>query len=154
VSAPGIESVEAAIAAQLAEIQMSNGYRCDVKRVYRVPLNADQPPEGNNLVILAAQDGIKFEADDSSAYRLSDRLVIGGIVNMGQADLMQPDRVQRTNWLLQDVLDALLEDQTFGFATNFGMVLEAGDRGVDSDRALGYFTLTLRVFYHFVRRSM
>lgn len=153
-SAPGIERLEAAIVTQLQEIQVANGYRSDVAKVYRVPLIADQIPEGNNLVLVPAPDGMGFDGQDPDHYRLTDRLIVGGTVSKGQADLFDSDRVTAANLFLQDVLDALIEDPSFGFKPNCDSVLEVGDRGVDADRGFAYFTIRLHITYPFSRGTM
>lgn len=152
-SAPGIERVEAAVVAQLQKIQVANGYRSDVEHVYRVPLNADQIPDGCSLVVIPMPDGMALDPG-SAHYKLTDRLIIGGLVKTGEADLLDPARATLTNYLLQDTIDALMEDVSFGFKPNLDSVLEVGDRGIDADRHYGYFSLRLHLLYPFARRTM
>lgn len=158
---PGIERCEAAVVAALESIQVANGYRTDVGRVYRVPLNEDQLPDGANLVVVPVSDGMTF--DDQSAggtidlpkgtVKVTDRLIIGGVIQAGTADLLEPDRVTLSNLFLEDVCDALTEDPHFGLDACDSR-LEAVDRGVDADRGFGYFTLRMHLTYYFARGTM
>lgn len=151
---PSIERCEAAVVAALEAIQTANGYRTDVRKVYRVPLNADQIPDGANLVVIPAPDGMNMEAQGEQLYRVTDRLIVGGVVKIGTGDLNDPERAIRANLLLEDTIDALNADPAFGFGTQVDSVLEVGDRGPDADRGFGLFSLRLHLTYHFARETM
>ena len=154
---PGIERCEAAVVAALESITVAAGYRTDVAKVYRVPLNADQIPDGPVCVVLPQSDGMTLEDGSSGGtdgtVRVTDRLLIGGVLKIGTGDLNDPERVTRANLFLEDVCDALIDDPSFGLAACDSR-LEAGDRGVDADRGFGYFTLRMHLTYHFERGSM
>lgn len=151
---PGIERCEAAIVAALQGISVAAGYRTDVSKVYRVPLNADQLPDGPCLVVVPAPDGMSMDDDTGNGtVKVTDRIIVGGVYPIGQADLLDPERVTRSNRFLEDACDALIEDPHFGLAATDSR-LEVGDRGVDADRGFGYFSLRLHLTYHFVRGSM
>ena len=112
--APGIELLESAVVAQLAKVQIANGYKSDVQKVFRVPVNMDQPTEGAFpcFVVVPASNGDEFTQGDEH-YKARMSLVIGGMINMGQADLFEADRVTALNWLMEDAINACLEDPSF-----------------------------------------
>jgi hypothetical protein len=82
------------------------------------------------------------------------RLLIGGMVNVGQSDLYDEDRAMALNRLLEDTIDALLEDPRFGFGPSVDSVLESGDDVIDMDRGFGVFALQMHVTYHFTRGTL
>jgi hypothetical protein len=151
---PGIERCEAAVVAALQAIQIANGYRTDVRKVYRVPLNADQLPDGANLVVVPVPDGLTLEARNEQLYRVTDRLIVGGVVKIGTGDLNDPERAIRANLLLEDTIDALNADPSFGFNQQVDSVFEVADRGSDADRGFGLFSLRLHLTYNFARETM
>lgn len=148
-----VEGIVAAVTAQLEKIQVANGYRTDVGRVYRVPVVTDQIPESDMpaLAVVIPDDGIQFTVADKTLYRVDLRLVIGGAVSVGDADLLDPARATAINGLFQDTFDALLEDPTFGGACKQS-VIQAGAPTVDADRGWGVFNMRFNALAYMGRR--
>lgn len=150
------ETIAAAVAAQLQNISVANGYKTDVSRVYRVPMVDDQVTEANlpALTVVTPPNAHGFSAMNDKSYRATLRLIVGGMIAKGQADMTDSDRVTALNYLFEDTLDALLEDPRFGFQTGVDSVLEAADDVIDMDSGRGLFALALHVTYHFTRGTL
>lgn len=150
------ETLTSAVVAQLEKIRVENGYKSDVGRVYRVRLIEDQIPEGTlpALVVVTAPNGHTFTPMGNGSYEAKLRLVVGGMVSQGTADLYDSERATLLNYLFEDTIDALLEDPSFGFKPNADSVLESGDDDVDTDRGFGLFALTLHLTYCFARGTL
>lgn len=153
--APSIELLESAVVTQLAKIQIANGYKSDVGRIFRMRLIEDQIPDGAipALIVVPIPNGDDWTPGDQH-YRGKLSLVIGGMVNVGQADLYDPARATALNWLMEDAINACLEDPSFGYPAHVDSVIEGGDRDVDPDRGFGLFAFRLHLTYFFARGTM
>lgn len=155
-TAPTIETLTAAVASKLESIRVENGYRSDVKRVFRVRLLPDQVTNLGLpvLVLVTPPNAHRFTPEDGKVYQGTLRLVVGGIVGQGTGDLRDSARATLLNHLMQDVMRALLEDPAFGFSPIVDSVLEDVDDEIDTDRALAYFTLQFHLTYHFEKGTL
>lgn len=153
--APSIELLEAAVVAQLQSVKVANGYNSDVGRVFRMKVLEDQIPDGAlpAFIVVPIPNGDDFTAGDRH-YRGKLSLAIGGMIALGQADLYESDRVTALNRLMQDAINALLADPSFGFPAHVDSVLENGDRDIDVDRGFGIFALRLHLTYFFASGTM
>jgi hypothetical protein len=151
-----VETIQAAIADALQAIQVANGYSQNVGAVYRVDLLEDQVPASSlpALFVLEQSPGETYRALDKNVYRAEMRLLIGGMVSLGQGDLFKPDRVTLLNSLLNDTVKVLLTDVTFGGACKDSVLENRPASVIDTERGFAYFGILMHLTHHFSRSSL
>lgn len=145
------------VLAKLKKIKRANGYATDVRSIFRIDLEEDQIVETKLPCLLVLDDaaGEDWEFQDGQIYRSKLPLLIGGMVSVDEEDLTAGERVVTLNWLLRDVVTALIEDSTFGDRRKIkDSALHRAVTAVDSDRGFGYFALYMHLTYFFSHASL
>jgi hypothetical protein len=153
------EALFAAIVAQLEGIKLSNGYRTDVDKVYRVDVLPDQfaPGEVSVLEVLESLTPERLTYLDngpSGAYQSRIQIVISGCIKKGTTNLKSSDRHTAINNLLSDTVSALMQDPRFGGTAAKDSVISDPLAFVDSERPEALFNLLLTCNYVFSRAEL
>lgn len=147
------ETAFAAVAAQLEEVKIANGYAVDVDHVYRVDVTPDEMPSTvrRALLVLDSLTPETWEFLDSGAqggFLCRSTMTVAGVARGGMTDGKSSQRVSETNALLMAAVRALMQDPTFGGAMENSLILSPVVF-IDTDKAEGLFNLTLRCIYKF-----
>ncbi len=150
------ERIVLAVVAKLETIRVSGGSFTDVERVYRVPLNIDQPPTGAFAVLTLIAGALRLRATGTTRglYKAVLEMTIGGMISVGQGDPDNPEHTTALNLLVSDVIEALNDDPRFGIGQHVDSVMGDVELLSDPDRGMGVFGMPFQFTFYVAKGTL